>query len=819
MVNTDDIKNISILYVEDQADLRLLLSRLLSRHYQTILLAENGLQGLELYQQYHPDIVISDIQMPIMDGLSMVAKIKEINPKARVILMSAHSETDFLIKSIELGVNQYIIKPVDQQKLFQTINQCAHEIILEGEITKKNEALERSHQALIRREAELRQSLQQTIALKEIISTSEERFSQLAENTEDVFWIRTEKNILYVNTAFERVFEITPDQLRADPSVFHSCIHPEDRHIHEQYVKMFQQEKACMDVIIRILPASGETKWLWWRAFQISPGKKKEKRCVSIFTDISKHQENEHLKQSLELAKKSANMKQQVLSNMSHEMRTPLHGILAMTDFLLHTNLNAQQKEFAQTIKTSASHLHNIVNDTLELSQLEEGKLKLRPASFSMKELNDQLLKQFSPLAASKGLVLRSEFSSDVPDKIEADYKRILQILNNLLNNALKFTSSGYIRLNYQATRQDDGHYRILIQVEDTGIGISEADRPKVFSRFTQLDESDTRGFDGLGLGLVICRELLKLMGGKIDYTSQNGKGSIFFIAFPAQSASSIRQQPLEPGATGNQQLPAAKILYAEDKEVNQKIISLMLGNFGCTTHIAPNGEKALEMYARDTYDLVLMDIQMPIMDGFRALKALKKSYPQIAPVICITANAQDWEAPRFLEAGFDDFISKPVSSELMLNKLSYWLGKKSGDPKSGQESHPEVSKPIAPPPSLFPEELDQDILNDLIGQTHQNTEVLKELYKSYLDDANTLMEVIEQESQYPTPSDELKGAIHALKGLSGTLGVKFVYEISREIDLLIKQSLMSKALSLIKNLTQEYQKAATAIRIFFTFS
>ncbi|OIP05449.1 MAG: hypothetical protein AUJ97_00825 [Bacteroidetes bacterium CG2_30_32_10] len=410
--------------------------------------------------------------------------------------------------------------------------------------------------------------------------------------------------------------------------------------------------------------------------------------CAEQVALVLEQKHNEELKHNIELAEKTTQIKQQFLANMSHEMRTPMNGILGMVDFLLKTKLDEKQLDFAKTIKNSSETLLNLINDILDLSKIEAGSMKIIPNDFNIHKLLKEVISLFKASIDQKGLSVKLFYSNDVPDYIIADKNRINQIINNLVSNAIKFTDSGEISISVSKVNQLDEKetiepqeakkIKIKIEVKDTGIGISHENRDDLFLSFSQIDSTYTRNYEGTGLGLAISKKLVEMLGGEIDVFSNPGKGSNFWFTFEAKPATESSVNKIcKPKADYTNLNFDITVLLVEDKFINQKVVCMMLQNAGCKTEIANNGVEALEMFEKVNYDIVLMDIQMPVMDGVTAVKELHRKYPKLPPIIGLSANAMEGDAEKYIAEGMDDYLSKPVSAEQLYDKIIKWLAKK----------------------------------------------------------------------------------------------------------------------------------------------
>jgi len=410
--------------------------------------------------------------------------------------------------------------------------------------------------------------------------------------------------------------------------------------------------------------------------------------CAEQVALVLEQKHNEELKHNIELAEKTTQIKQQFLANMSHEMRTPMNGILGMVDFLLKTKLDEKQLDFAKTIKNSSETLLNLINDILDLSKIEAGSMRIIPNDFNIHKLLKEVISLFKASIDQKGLTVNLYYSNDVPDYIVADKNRVNQVINNLVSNAIKFTDSGEISISVSKVNQlevketsksqEDNKLKIKIEVTDTGIGISHENRDDLFLSFSQIDSTYTRNYEGTGLGLAISKKLVEMMGGEISVISEPNKGSNFWFTFEATPATeSSINQICKPKADYSNLNFGITVLLVEDKFINQKVVSMMLHNVGCKTEIANNGVEALEMFEKINFDIVLMDIQMPIMDGVTTVKELHRKYPKLPPIIGLSANAMEGDAEKYIAEGMDDYLSKPVSAEQLYDKIIKWIAKK----------------------------------------------------------------------------------------------------------------------------------------------
>lgn len=413
--------------------------------------------------------------------------------------------------------------------------------------------------------------------------------------------------------------------------------------------------------------------------------------------------QNELLADAVERANSAAQAKSQFLANMSHEIRTPLNGVVGMLDLLLGSTLPEKERDFANLARLSARGLAIIVNDILDFSKIEAGKLDIVRTEFDLRSNLHELMEGLRPAAEEKGLALNVVIDEDVPCIVNGDADRIRQVLVNLVGNAVKFTAAGFVDVRVSCVFGRAGSLRVRFSVKDTGIGVPKDRLNRLFKAFSQADVSNTRMFGGTGLGLAISKQLTELMGGSIGVESDEGKGSTFFIVLPLESRTTPKVMTSDPvrsvaeagGMSDTEREGAMHLLLAEDNEINQIVATEILKAAGYVCVIAPNGVRAIEEARKERFDLVLMDCQMPEMDGFDATREIRKleAIGEVRartgdrlPIIALTANAMKGDKERCLDAGMDGYETKPVESARLLKTIHDTLMNLRTDP--GGKTH-----------------------------------------------------------------------------------------------------------------------------------
>ncbi|HEX5718482.1 MAG TPA: ATP-binding protein, partial [Thermoanaerobaculia bacterium] len=495
---------------------------------------------------------------------------------------------------------------------------------------------------------------------------------------------------------------------------------------------------------------------------------------ISINRDVTERRRAEALRLAKEAAERTARAKAQFLANMSHEIRTPMAGVIGLSDLLLATDLDERQSQYARLIQSSTGALLRVIDDILDFSKIEAGKLLFEDVPFDLRATLGEVVEILRLGAMAKGTTLELAVTDDLPGWVRGDPGRLRQVLMNLVGNAVKFTEGGSVTVH--ADTAADG--RIRVQIRDTGIGIPQEAQGRLFELFSQGDGSTSRRFGGTGLGLAISKRIVEAMGGEIGFESAPGRGSTFWIRVPLAPGA-----PPEKAKSAAHRPANARILTVEDNPINQVVITEHLKHLGYRVTAVGNGLEALEALAIEDYDLVLMDCQMPHLDGYEATERIRRLPGRTGqvPIVALTAHAIKEELDRCLAVGMNDYITKPFRGEELQGKLERWLGVSGNGASDGGWPGSE-SGPLPPiPAEPLEAALNQRQLESLRAMCKDSgpgfVAGLVEQFRSqpYLEDLRTALERGDRAL--------LKARAHGLKGTSSLLGAQSLPRLCEQLE------------------------------------
>ncbi|MBD2208818.1 response regulator [Nostoc linckia FACHB-104] len=650
-------KTARILLADDNADMRDYLKRFLSDYYQVETVGD-GNAALNAVRKNPPDLVLTDVMMPQMDGFELLRSLRS-DPQTQdipIILLSARAGEESRIEGLAAGADDYIVKPFSARELLARVEASL-------KLSQLRQGAQLREQSL-RMQAEAALSDRQKIEAS--LRESEERFRQMAETIESVFWLSdvTEKKLLYVSPAYEQVWGRSCESVYQDLGSWIETIHPEDRDL------VLKATEKCITNYnhteeYRIILPDGTIRWIRDRGFLVQDGEGKPYRIAGVADDISERKQVEQEREQLllreratrEEAERANRIKDDFLAVLSHELRSPLNPILGWSKLLQNGKLSPSATAGAlATIERNAKLQVQLIDDLLDISRILRGKLVLNAIPVDLCSIISSALETVRLAAEAKSLEIHTNITPKV--SVIGDATRLQQVVWNMLSNAVKFTPSGgkiEVGLTCVGTNAQ-------IQVRDTGKGISAEFLPYVFEHFQQEDGSTTRQFGGLGLGLAIVRQLVELHGGTVAVDSPGeGQGATFTVYIPL--ATNVLPTPALPALEQQTvNLEGINILVVDDEPDSREFLSFVLTQQQATVTTVASGAEALKVLAAAAPDLLISDIGMPEMDGYMLMQTIRTSQPdKFLPAIALTAYAGELNQQKAIAAGFHRHIVKPI--------------------------------------------------------------------------------------------------------------------------------------------------------------
>jgi signal transduction histidine kinase/DNA-binding response OmpR family regulator len=735
-------KPLRVLIVEDDGnDAKLLLSELNNGGWViTHKRVDTGIAMAAALDANPWDLIIADYSLPSFSGPAALAIVRERGMDIPFILVSGHVGEETAVQAMRAGANDYLFK---------------------GDLKRLCPAVERELRDLeIRRQAN---HTQRQLHQGEIQLADAQRLAHLGTWHID---LRTNIAVCSEEACRIMVHKSTNTVLTSDE--FLSCIHPDDRKLLYDRLNSPTTHRIAQDFRISCPDLTSQFVHIRGEITRDENGKAIE--ATGMIQDITeRHLIDEQLQQAKEAAEAASRAKSEFLANMSHEIRTPMTAIVGFADMMmLQANSNApDHAECIQAIRRNARHLLELINEILDISKIEAGQMTCERIRCDLPLLLAEVALLMRSRAAESALTFKVSFKGNIPRYIYTDPLRLRQILMNLVGNAIKFTTNGAVELIVRCDRSGDSSV-LRIDVKDTGIGMTAEQLSRIFQPFTQGEQSTTRKFGGTGLGLTISRRLARLLGGDIGVTSRLGAGSTFGVSIDSGAikdsdmVSNLTEATLPAVVvdSGSLEIPLqGRILLAEDGRDNRRLLSTHLKMAGAQVVLAENGQAAVNLAVAEKFNLILMDMQMPVMDGYTAVHELRRRGINV-PIIALTAYAMAEDRAKCMASGCTDYLSKPVERQVLLQTIKYHLGQRSIPAAPAPKPEPKVEStgPIRSTMSDYPgmAKIIVEFVQDLPGEVEK---------------LQTLLQIGQ--------IDELRRVVHQLRGACGGYGFAGITDLA----------------------------------------
>ena len=699
-----------ILAIDDDAAILGVMRRSLEGAGYAVETASSGREGLAKFSSANPDLVLTDLRMPDMDGLDVLCQLGETSPDTPVIVVSGQGSVADVVKVLRLGAWDYLVKPFAD---LAEVGRAAERCLDRAQLRRESRAYQAHIEELVKeRTRDLDRELAERARVEDALRAERLRYEQVVELVADVVWTyETDPKggyaEGYIAPSVDRLLHLPKGTVGNDFARFFRHVHPEDvERVKSAMAEALRDRPALAEVDYRVKTGRGEERWFRSRG-TVHPRPNGNAVLYGITSDVTEQRRaEESLRASeamaVELAKEAqeaSEAKSRFMANVSHELRTPMNGVIGFAQLLACTPLDNEQKFLLDTLAKSGHALLRVINDILDFSRIEAGRLKIAETDFDLRALVEDFASSISLQAFEKKLQFGCTIAPEVPLALRGDPERIRQVMANLVGNAIKFTDRGEVAVavglgDASALKSGDAEGEgavcgrenevvLEFSVRDTGVGIPGDKLDAIFERFEQVDGSYTRRFGGTGLGLTISKALARLMGGDIFVESELDRGSTFRFVVPLGAREEMvggRRKAVAGDVRMRKSRGSA--LVVEDNSVNQLAAELMLKELGIPSDAASNGAEALAAMGKTAYDIVFMDVQMPVMDGVEATRQIraggwaagKAATKPTVPVIAMTAYAMQGDRERFLAEGMDDYLAKPVSLADLTAVLDRWL-------------------------------------------------------------------------------------------------------------------------------------------------
>ena len=823
--NVINVSSSTLLIIDDDPDIRQALTSSLMKQRYIVKTAGDVNTALLCVKLDAPDLILLNTSMPQMNGyeLCRILKANKITKDIPIIFISANHDIQEKLEAFAIGGADYITKPIQLAEVFARINLHLTLRHLQMNLTQKNQQLS---QAVFDR----------TAVLKDLQRTNLLLHAQKEAAIDGIFAVDEQGRIASFNHRFCEMWDIPYNLLsdRGSDKDFNNgaplgtFLIKSD--LPEVLADLVETTYDDPDVVKRGEVVYGDRIFDYYTS-PVSSEQNKFFGLIWCFRDITAKKQAdlqqlqllEDLRKAKEEAEEAVRTKAAFLAMMSHEIRTPINGVIGMTQLLAGTHVNPEQAKYVRTIQVSGEMLLSVINDILDFSKIESGNLELDNASLDVRAVVRDIYDVQLIKAKEKKLKFEVSMHSNVPPFIVGDVTRLRQILLNLVSNALKFTDTGSVQIGVRlASGQSpspDGNFQLLFSISDTGIGINDQQMQRLFQPFSQATAATSRKYGGTGLGLVICKKLVEIMGGKIQVESKTDQGSTFSFTITTQIAKEQPTYTLQAvvhkskdtiGRLGDR-LPL-KILIAEDNLINQELAMAMLIKMGYQPDVVDNGLAVLEALQVEHYDLLLLDVQMPEMDGLETATYLVNHWHELhtgyerPTIIAMTASAMQGDREMCLRAGMDDYISKPIMMDALQRTIEKWA--------LGIHVDKDVDEAIVlnSQQTSIPSVIDQAAINNLEQINPRLIGRMLNLFTS--EEAPLLLQNLRQ-AIANNDLKEVNYTAHTLKGSSNILGARALGKLCLEVELRSKRGDNEGLSELLAQIEQQYKIACQELAKF----